>query len=648
MSDEHATAQLHRGPNSTTPGLVARLARTPLLDLARGRISGRMDARRQVTHAQLPAELAALVVRTTRRTRLRHKEQHDIADELIAHLQDGLTAGVAADELARRFGDPAFAAQVLRWAALRRRSHPHRLLRRAVQMSIAATLLILVTYAILVVRHETSRPNVAHDYLADINKVGLAVAEADRAWPLYRQALMALEPFPVDESQISEQAYLHNWAQIADYLQRNRPAFELARQAAAKPRLGFWYGDPDDEPWLDSFWPDRTATDSRVAALNSLATPQMDELARLRRLLLADSRRAVASGEDKVFVANLRTLLGMADHLRDGSPMIMAELRAFACYGTGLQLMGTMLADKPDLLTDEDLVDLAHRFAAFSGGGTLRANLEGERLLFEDLLQRIYTDNGRGDGRLTPEGYTFLQQLHDAENPLNPRLESDWDPIVEPLTATALSLVTAGRKEMSQMADRLVLRFQAERAGPLWQWDVSTAEAQIQELLGSPYLKLRYWPVLYIFPGFQHVALRGEVLTQQRDATLAAIALELHHRRHGAWPQSLEELTPFPLPKVPLDRFTGQPLRFRLVDGQPLLYSTGVDRDDDGGRAHRMGNDLAQRWEPWAKVITPPRLVNDGFGNLVYLGPKFDWDWILWPQPIGLPPAPDQDDGDSE
>jgi hypothetical protein len=374
----------------------------------------------------------------------------------------------------------------------------------------------------------------------------------------------------------------------------------------------------------------------------------MDELARLRRLLLADSRRAVASGEDKVFVANLRTLLGMADHLRDGSPMIMAELRAFACYGTGLQLMGTMLADKPDLLTDEDLVDLAHRFAAFSGGGTLRANLEGERLLFEDLLQRIYTDNGRGDGRLTPEGYTFLQQLHDVENPLNPRLESDWDPIVEPLTATALSLVTAGRKEMSQMADRLVLRFQAERAGPLWQWDVSTAEAQIQELLGSPYLKLRYWPVLYIFPGFQHVALRGEVLTQQRDATLAAIALELHHRRHGAWPQSLEELTPFPLPKVPLDRFTGQPLRFRLVDGQPLLYSTGVDRDDDGGRAHRMGNDLAQRWEPWAKVITPPRLVNDGFGNLVYLGPKFDWDWILWPQPIGLPPAPDQDDGDSE
>jgi hypothetical protein len=184
------------------------------------------------------------------------------------------------------------------------------------------------------------------------------------------------------------------------------------------------------------------------------------------------------------------------------------------------------------------------------------------------------------------------------------------------------------------MADRLALRFQAERAGPLWQWEASTAEAQVQELLDSPRKKIGYWPVLYKFPGFQHVALRGEILTQQRDATLAAMALELYRRRHGTWPGSLDDLTPFPLPNVPLDRFTGEPLRFRLVDGQPLLYSTGVDRDDDGGRAHRMGNDLAQRWEPWVKVKAPPRLVNDGSGQMVRLPPKFDWDWILWPQPV--------------
>jgi hypothetical protein len=189
------------------------------------------------------------------------------------------------------------------------------------------------------------------------------------------------------------------------------------------------------------------------------------------------------------------------------------------------------------------------------------------------------------------------------------------------------------------MAERLVLRFQAERAGPLWQWDESTAESQVEAMQESSYLRICYWPVLHFFPGFKHVAMQGEVVSQQRDAMLAAIALELYHRRHNAWPESLDELTPAPLPTMPIDRFTGQPLRYRLVDGRPMLYSTGVDRDDDGGRPHQMGNDLAQRWEPWRKVSRPPRLGNDGYGKRVWMA-GFDWDWILWP----IPGAPAQQD----
>jgi hypothetical protein len=642
-----ASASPREESKSRHPGLITRLARTPLADLARGRVSGRMDARRQVAHAELPESLAALVVSVTRGTRLRHREQHDLADELIAHLQDGLAAGIPVDELAQRLGDPAAAARLLRWAVLRRRSHPHRLVRRTAQVAARLVLACIVGYVVLVARYVTSGPTITRDYLAEINRVGRAIPEDDRAWPLYRQALMRLEPFPFDDQELSEQAYLHYWSQIADYLKRNRPAFELAHQASTRPRLGFWYGDPDNEPWLQAS-NGSPPVDPRSVPLMEMPVPHMDQLARLRRLLLADSRRAIANEEGPVFLSNVQTLLGMAAHLRDGSTTILGEMRAFACYGTSLQLIGAMLADKPELLTDEQLVDLAHRLATYSGGGTLRANLEGERLLFEDLLQRIFTDNGQGDGRLTAEGYHYLVQLQNAEQPLNRYEPGPWGVLIEPLKGTALSLITAGRQEMSHMADRLLLRFQAERAGPLWQWDVSTAEMQVQQLLASPYQRLSYWPVLYIFPGFQNIAMRGEVLTQQRDAMLAALAMQLHRRRHGAWPDTLEELTPFPLPEVPLDRFTGRPLLYRLIDGQPLLYSTGVDRNDDGGRAHRMGNTLAERWEPWAKVNAPPRLVNDGFGNLVYLGPKFDWDWILWPQPLPVPvlPVDEEDSGE--
>jgi hypothetical protein len=633
---------------ATKPGLVARLARTPLVDLARGRISGRMDARHQSAHAEIPAMLAELVTRTVHGTRLRHREQHAIADELIAQLQDALDAGETVDQLARQFGDPRTAARLLRRACLKRRSQPRRILRRAVQASVAAGLLLALTYAVLVVRHLLSQPTVSRNYLAEINRASQAVPEQDRAWPLYRAALMKLEPFPHDDAELSEQAYLHYWPQIADYLKRNREAFDLARKAADQPRLGFWYGDPADADWLERQFGTRVLPDPLGAPLYTLSAPHLDELARFRRLLLADSRRAIAAGEGRTFVSNIQTLVGLARHLRDDSPLILTELRAFACFGTALQLVGLMLDEQPSLLREEDLVDLAHRIATYSGGGTLRARLDGERLLFEDLLQRIYTDDGGGDGYLTAEGHRIWRRIEGDLPPWYEEPLTDWDRFVEPLSGTTLSLITARRSSTSALAERLVLRFQAERAGPLWEWEESTAETHVEELLASRRKKLEYWPVLYVFPGLRHIALRGEVVTQQRDAILAAIGLELYRRRHGEWPQSLEQLTPFPLPAVPMDRFTGKRLCYRLVDGKPLLYSTGMDRDDDGGRPHRMGNELAERWEPWKRVKSPPRLVNDGFGNLVVLPPKFDWDWILWPAPAPRPESEeDSEDADA-
>ena len=461
---------------------------------------------------------------------------------------------------------------------------------------------------------------------------------------MYRAALLALEHFPDNDAELTERAYLNSWPQIAGYLKRNRAAFDLARQATQLPRLGLWYGDAADEPWLKKLYENQQAPQP-ADALYALPTPHLDELARLRRLLLADSRRAVAAGESRTFVSNVQTLFGMAEHLRNGLPAILTELRSFSCYGTGLQLTGMMLDEQPMLLSDEDLVDLAHRIATFSGGGTLRARLDGEQLLFEDMLQRIFTDDGSGDGRLTAEGYR-IWRLVERDLPLEyQEPPGERDRTADAVRGTVLSLLTASRKENSALAERLLLRFQAERAGPLWQWEASTAEAMLDELVESPLGELRYWPVLKLFPGFRHVALQGEILTQQRDATLAALGLELYRRRHGDWPTRLEQLTPFPLPAVPMDRFTGKPLHYRLVDGRPLLYSTGMDRDDDGGRAHRMGNELAQRWEPWVRVSQPPRLVNDGYGNQVLLPPKFDWDWILWPPPL---PRQVDESGDRE
>ena len=38
------------------------------------------------------------------------------------------------------------------------------------------------------------------------------------------------------------------------------------------------------------------------------------------------------------------------------------------------------------------------------------------------------------------------------------------------------------------------------------------------------------------------------------------------------------------LPRVPIDPYSGQPLRMAIIDGEPVIYSVGKDGRDDGGR----------------------------------------------------------------
>jgi hypothetical protein len=102
-----------------------------------------------------------------------------------------------------------------------------------------------------------------------------------------------------------------------------------------------------------------------------------------------------------------------------------------------------------------------------------------------------------------------------------------------------------------------------------------------------------------------------------RELTLAALALELHRRKHGRHPETLSRLVPEFLPAVPVDWMDGQPLRYRLnPDGSFTLWSVGDNLTDDGGDAsgppvNLRRNDL---WEGrdavWptlpAKPTSPP------------------------------------------
>jgi hypothetical protein len=62
-----------------------------------------------------------------------------------------------------------------------------------------------------------------------------------------------------------------------------------------------------------------------------------------------------------------------------------------------------------------------------------------------------------------------------------------------------------------------------------------------------------------------------------------ALAVRMHRLERGSYPRSLAEIDRRWLAETPRDLW-GQPLIYRLRDGQPVIYSLGPDGKDNGGR----------------------------------------------------------------
>jgi hypothetical protein len=70
------------------------------------------------------------------------------------------------------------------------------------------------------------------------------------------------------------------------------------------------------------------------------------------------------------------------------------------------------------------------------------------------------------------------------------------------------------------------------------------------------------------------------------DQTIVACALERYRLAKGKYPETLENLAPQFIDRLPLDVCSGRPLKYRLLqDGWFALYGVGWNETDDGGVA---------------------------------------------------------------
>lgn len=564
----------------------------------------------------LSARIRGVVLEVVGSTRLWEREQLDVARELTAHFLDGLERGATEDELLESFGEPRQLAGLIRRGKIRGRSMGWWAMRRTGQGLAALLALLVLAYAWSAARFHFDQPRIARDYLAELNEPARGIPEQDRAWPMYRRAVLMLPALPeeLERSWPPEGPESPAWAAAMEYLGACAPAIELVHAGAAAPALGVEVSRlPDQELAAHAARlkgqapPPPAVVADEGPVLYSVLLPHLGELRKLSRLLLFEARAASAAGEGRRFEAAIDSITSVAEHSRE-QPLLIAQLVSLAIHASANEEVGRMLRDNPGLLDDAALVRLAHRL----GAPMFTIRFDTERMGFDDFMQHAYSDDGRGGGRLTAKG---LRSFEGVGVELSPGTA---------VLGPAMAMIAADRRATSDLYHRMMDRMQTQVGRPLWEWENLDFEGDL-ERLGGPLARQRHYFTFLLIPALERSGVAAAQTSQVRDATVTAIALELYRRRHGEWPSSLGELTPSFLPTVPRDQFTGGPIGYVLGETGPVIYSVGADRKDDGGRAVDGIARNASEWIPLSRVAE----------QLLKRNPRdnIDGDWLLWPRP---------------
>lgn len=644
MQDEHGTSD---EPGTGTSNLRS-LRTTPMRDLARGRVTGRLDLRQLLASSTLPETLRRLVAVVVRRTRLRRLERMDVARELVEHFEDGIEAGASADELAADFGDPRVAATLIRRGMKRKRSWFERAVRRTALVASLFFAGFVAIYLVFAVRHWNQPVRIDVDYVAKIRAESAGASPEERGWPEIRAAMTELRELagPADGHrdqpmsslvEVALTASVPPWSAAvmpsspeipADdaptreaceaFFDRATPLIGGLRDATSKPVLGFDMGVDGGGNEADRMFlgldPPAPAADPTIldGSVIELQFPYYATIRLATRVLSVDARRAAERGESARFVDDVEAMFGLGRQVRTPT-ILIGQLVGMSIERLAFATILDVLAHRPEAFDTVALDRLAGLVAGLDDD-RLGIRVDAERYFFLDLAQRLYTDDGEGNGRLkfVSAGAAQAGLIPDAGDPEDGGGGTAVDFLVGPLFAGA----AIDRREATELWNRNLDQIEAGNTIAPWERDASgprsVDEAIREEEDSSWFARFRLFPVSMLLVATDGVENLAAALRLERDLVRTVIGIERFRRVHGAWPTSLDELD-----FVGRDPFDGEPLRYVVRDDAPTIYILGPDRVDDGGtwimgpngldRAAREG--LAGTTKFWGRV---PRESGDG------------------------------------
>ena len=585
------------------------------------------------TTSALPSEIERVITRVVSRTRLRRAERADIERELRAHFLDGLASGRDEAELLQHFGDPVTAAKALRSGALAKRSRFDRLFHSLISATLWGGGALATLYAIAALYLRANPPIISFDAHAAFLATMPDAPEGERAWPLYKRGLVALaDPVPMPDSiggrpgsneavtgrelkfhslGVNEGAALPGDASWEDQRQvflARRDGIDQIVAGSRMKALGFRPGFAlnADDAYVFAVPSGRVESRTETQTLFSLLLPHLACLRTAAMLVSTDSLIAVEEGHGPRFVDDVEAMLRIADHAEEGK-LLISQLVGSAIRTLAVQRVIMAIEWRPEALSDADLDALARSLESIPATA-FEADLSTEALALRDFVQRTYSDDGEGDGYFNAShGGHYLAAISVLDDG-NVIYGATANALASPLSAFAF----ASRKETLDLIDTLFRQCEEESRRPIHLQD-HAYDVEVEQLhYASALTKIKWTIPRLLVPAVSKVAHSRQLGRAQRDAALVVIAMERHRRSHsGAWPAALSDLAPETIAELPVDPYDGAPLRYRVLEGTPTIWSVGPNKIDDGGAA-----------DPSKDLVKYPRL------GWVRYPDDADWIWF--------------------
>lgn len=285
-----------------------------------------------------------------------------------------------------------------------------------------------------------------------------------------------------------------------------------------------------------------------VWALNPIETllPHTQNSRNIVRLLKLDAILRAHDGDIDGAVASCRAMLNVARSLGD-EPLVITLIVRLLEKVVALRTLELVLSSGE--ASDEALAAIQRVLEAEEAESLLRPAIRGERAVLNEWYARLVSGEIEiVEGRVpAPMQWLWGEWMCTY---------AQGESVVELTRA-----VTIDDGPISGLRDRC-------RA-----WERGVV-ASVKEGILQKFSRL-------MLPAFSS-ALDSYVMSKARlRSTIVAVAAERYRREHGHWPESEDDLTPWPLARIPVDPCTDEPLLWAIEAESIAIYSTGPDLADD-------------------------------------------------------------------